>query len=277
MEQSPLSHSIRNLEAELRTTLFHRTTRRTWLTQAGARFYADARRILADVEAATAALKDKAANASRDIRLALGEYLAGETFTQMLFELEHRQPSTRVDISELAHADAIRPVQEGEADVAITIDGRSGNGLVQRRGWGEPLMAVVPLGHDLAERDVVGLSELTSERLAMPSASLCPGYVAQIETLFSRHGLSISSRTAVRHWSTAVSFASTGRVIALCPHAFINGTTSVAAVPVAETDAELVTWLHYSDLERSPAVALVLEIARLIDADRDLAGVAPLP
>ncbi len=38
MEQSPLSHSIRNLEAELKVSLFHRTTRKTWLTRVGTRF-----------------------------------------------------------------------------------------------------------------------------------------------------------------------------------------------------------------------------------------------
>ena len=57
MEQSPLSHSIRNLEAELSTKLFHRTTRRTWLTRAGLRFFADARRILGDVDAAAISLR----------------------------------------------------------------------------------------------------------------------------------------------------------------------------------------------------------------------------
>lgn len=56
MEQSPLSHSIRNLEGELGIKLFHRTTRRTWLTRAGVRFLADARRILNDLEAATQSL-----------------------------------------------------------------------------------------------------------------------------------------------------------------------------------------------------------------------------
>jgi len=45
LEQSPLSHSIRNLEAELKASLFHRTTRKTWLTRAGTRFYAEAKRI----------------------------------------------------------------------------------------------------------------------------------------------------------------------------------------------------------------------------------------
>ena len=49
MEQSPLSHSIRNLETELKVKLFHRTTRKTWLTQPGSRFYVEAKRILATV------------------------------------------------------------------------------------------------------------------------------------------------------------------------------------------------------------------------------------
>ena len=43
MEQSPLSHSIRNLEAELGVRLFQRTTRRTWLTRAGVNLLRDAR------------------------------------------------------------------------------------------------------------------------------------------------------------------------------------------------------------------------------------------
>lgn len=38
LEQSPLSQSIRNLEADLGVKLFQRTTRRTWLTRSGNRF-----------------------------------------------------------------------------------------------------------------------------------------------------------------------------------------------------------------------------------------------
>ena len=57
MEQSPLSHSIRNLEAELNIKLFQRTTRRTWLTRAGTRLYSDAKRILTDIEVATSSLR----------------------------------------------------------------------------------------------------------------------------------------------------------------------------------------------------------------------------
>ncbi len=47
MEQSPLSQSIKKLETDLKVQLFQRTTRRTWLTRAGTRFYPEAKRILA--------------------------------------------------------------------------------------------------------------------------------------------------------------------------------------------------------------------------------------
>ncbi len=117
MEQSPLSQSIRNLESDLKVKLFHRTTRRTWLTRAGARFYDQAKRILADLDTARASLHIDD-NEPALIRLALGEYLAGEPFTQFLFELEHHGLGAAAEIFELSHAEAARLVREGGADVA---------------------------------------------------------------------------------------------------------------------------------------------------------------
>ena len=266
MEQSPLSHSIRNLEAELDIKLFQRTTRRTWLTRAGTRLYSEAKRILNDIEVATSSLRAEGDGPAM-IRLVLGEDLAGEPFTRMLFELEHRRVGVSVEVRELAHADAARLVRDGGADVALTLDGRPFDGLEQRRGWGEPLMLVLPIGHPLAERDQVDLREISTERLALPRPTICPGYLAQIEDLFQRHQVNIHNRMTVNHWSTAISFAASGRAFALCPSSFVNGATSVAVVPLTAPDAELVTWMLYSGAEDSPAVSLVLEIAALIDAD----------
>ncbi len=128
MEQSPLSHSIRNLEAELKTQLLHRTTRRTWLTQAGTRFYADARRILDDVDSSAASLLIERHDALDRLRLALGEDLAGEPFTRLLFELEHHRPAALVEVRELTHGEAAKLVRDGGADVGLTLDIRCPEG-----------------------------------------------------------------------------------------------------------------------------------------------------
>ena len=275
MEQSPLSHSIRNLEAHLDVKLFHRTTRRTWLTRSGTRFFAEAKRILADIDSATASLHTYDGD-SAILRLALGEDLAGEPFTRLLFELEHHRPGTTVEVRELTHTDAATLVRDGGADVALTLDGRPAEGLEQRRGWGEPLMLIVPIGHSFAEREQVELAEIGTERVALPRSNICPGCAAQRARRFRRDQVGIASRITVRHWYTAISFAATGRALALCPVSFVNGATTVAVVPIAARDAELVTWLLYSSVDESPAVALILEVAALIDDDEASAD-APEP
>ncbi len=76
------------------------------------------------------------------VRLALGEDLAGEPFTRLLFELEHHRPPIAVDVRELTHGEAAKLVRDGGADLALTLDGRDRGGLVQVRGWAEPLMLV---------------------------------------------------------------------------------------------------------------------------------------
>ena len=98
IEQSPLSQSIRNLEGQLDVKLFQRTTRRTWLTRAGTRFYREARRILRDVDALAASVRRTEGEEPEAVRLALGEDLASEPFTRLMFELEHHEPRITLEV-----------------------------------------------------------------------------------------------------------------------------------------------------------------------------------
>ena len=270
MEQSPLSHSIRNLEGELGVKLFQRTTRRTWLTRAGMRFYQEARRILGDIDAATAAVCRNNADEPMIIRLALGEDLASEPFTRLLFELEHHTPKVELEVRELLHTEAARLVRDCAADVAITLNGKPESELARVRGWSEPLMIIVPIGHAFAERDQISLIELQDQTLALPTVFECPGYLAQVEHFLSRHEVRPAHRMNVRHWNTAVSFTATGRAVALCPTTMVHTSSAVAIVPIAEADAKLTTWLLYREGELSPAVSLVLEVASELAEDAPL-------
>ena len=50
----------------------------------------------------------------------------------------------------------------------------------------------------------------------------------------------------------------------------VHTATSVAAVPIEESDADLVTYLLYRDDELSPAVSLVLDLASELAEDTPL-------
>ena len=270
MEQSPLSHSIKNLEADLGAKLFHRTTRRTWLTRAGARFYPEAVRVLEALETGKAAVRGEEVEQLQQIKLGLAEHAAGEPFTRFLFELEHRHPPVSVDLQEVTPAEALRLVSDGILDWSIVLEPVKAAGLRSVRAWGETLALIVPLGHPLAERDTVSITNIVADRLITPNANVSPGYAAQIEALLARRGGGPSARRSVKHQNTMISLVSTGRGLALLPESIAHGLTSVAVLPLADEDAEIVSWLVYRDDEPSPEVSFALEVAAVIDAGGEL-------
>src|ERR1700721_769368 len=75
IEQSPLSKAITHMERRLGVRLFIRTRRSTQLTAAGETLLLDARRILAEVDAAQRRLSAVAAGHRGRLRVGLGEDL----------------------------------------------------------------------------------------------------------------------------------------------------------------------------------------------------------
>lgn len=273
MEQSPLSHSIKNLEVELGAKLFHRTSRRTRLTRAGARFYPEALRILEAAELAKAVVRNEDPEIPQQLVLGLAEHAAGEPFTRFLCELEHRHPPMSVDLREVAPAEAIRLVTDRVLDLAIVLAPVDVVGLRCVLAWSEALMLIAPLGHTVAEQDEVSLSDYARERFVVPSASVSPGYAAQVEALLARHGIRLHSRRPVKHQNTMISLASTGRGFALLPKSIAHRLTTVAVLPLSD-EVKIVSWLVYRDDEPSPEVSVALEVAEVIEAGGELSAEA---
>ncbi|WP_328732415.1 LysR family transcriptional regulator [Streptomyces caniferus] len=163
--QSALSHQIARLEKELGARLFDRTSRSVRLTAAGEAFVPVARQALEAAERARAEVA--AATGEVRGRLAVGAIttVAAVDLARELGAFRRCCPQVRISLQTEMSDQLIEQVRQGVLDVAFV-------GLVPRArpvgvrekelARGE-LVAVVPPGHPLAEREWTTLSRVARE------------------------------------------------------------------------------------------------------------------
>jgi DNA-binding transcriptional LysR family regulator len=166
--QSAVSASIRSLERELEIELFRRTTRRVELTDAGALLVPQARRILADVDAARELLADVGRGLRGSLTIGtmqalsagpldIAQVLGGFCAEHPLVEIRLRQAgSGSVELSE--------ELRQGRIDLAIlSLPERAPAGVALEPLGSEQMAFVCAPQHPLATRTTVRLGEVADE------------------------------------------------------------------------------------------------------------------
>jgi DNA-binding transcriptional LysR family regulator len=161
--QSALSAQLRRLEEEVGTELLVRTSRHVALTPAGEEVRVGAERVLADVD--QTARRATAAAAGR-----IGVVRVGGTGAAMLGliprtvrQLRAAVPELVVDVRQLATQPQLEAVIAGTVDVGFIRGAGPQAGLRIETVRADPIAAVLPVDHPLAERDEIDLAELAGE------------------------------------------------------------------------------------------------------------------
>lgn len=250
MAQPPLSQQIRQLEGELGTRLFARTTRKVDLTPAGELLLARARQLLADVDRTV--LDAQRAERGEIGRLAVG--FTGSATYELLPSIARALSDELPDIELELHGEMLTPAQvegllSGTLDVALLrppVHSLDLTTLIIRR---EPLVAVVPSEHRLANARGIELIELAEDSfITYPSHDRSVVHEA-VENACRKAGFSAKVVQEVGETSTLVSFVAAGLGVALVPasvqHLHIDGavycplvktTEMVALAAVSRTD-----------------------------------------
>src|SRR5262245_43352461 len=120
--QPALSRQLRALEPEIGSPLLERNSRGVMLTEAGIAFAADARRILAALDAAVATAQARACGTQGELNLGYAPSPSAEILPPALRALEKAAPDVKVTLHDLSGDELLSALQNGKLQFAVLVD-----------------------------------------------------------------------------------------------------------------------------------------------------------
>ena len=172
-----LSELIGQLERELGTALFTRTTRRVAVTSAGAELLARSKVILGEVAAADAAVRRVAAGQAGTVRLGCTAPVAPVLAPHLISRFTTEAPQVIVDLQRMWLPGLTDALISGYVDVAITCGLiPAPEGVANEVFCAEPLLVGLRPDHRLAGAGPVALADLAHDVLGTTPADLFPAW-----------------------------------------------------------------------------------------------------
>lgn len=218
ISQPAISRLVRELECELGTVLFIRQRSGLELTPAGEVFFRHARSILNDCEEAVKATKEAGPVRGKlsigFITTALGSFLG-----DVMRKLTHEHPEIELDIHEMSPGDQIVALRNNAIDVAFIgnpcEDLHNGIRMIVVKEL--RLEAAIPAQHRLAERTVIQLRELESEKFIGYDEEKFPGRNQTISKACTSAGFEPTLALKANSLVEVIGMIGTGAGVCLMP------------------------------------------------------------
>ncbi len=165
LSQSAFSHLIRRLERDAGVPLFDRNTRNVALTAEGELLAEHARRLLADIDASFAELRDRATLRRGRVAVAALPSLSADLLPRVFARYRLRYPGITLHLFDRLSDPCLNLLNEGRVDFALTAPGRRLQEFDSRLLVSERFYFVCPRTHRLARRRRIALKDVRGEEL----------------------------------------------------------------------------------------------------------------
>jgi len=189
--QPALSRQIQNLEEEIGFKLFERLPRGVKINAAGKLFLEDARRILQDLNDATASAKRIGSGLSGTLRIGFVQSLSWQGIVPESLKLfRERRPDAELQLKPLSSGEQICAVQSGSLDGGyIFTMGDTAGELNQLRVGFVNVMLAAPMGHALTKLRTVRLRDLIDAPFILFPRRVSPIFFDRLMSECARGGL----------------------------------------------------------------------------------------
>jgi DNA-binding transcriptional LysR family regulator len=238
--QSTVSAAVRALEADLKTTLFDRSTRRVVLSTAGQALLPEAKAALEALDRARAAVEEASTGLRGNIRIGTLARLRMVNLADLLGAFHHKYPMVEVQVatSPTGSTGLADDVRHGRLDVALlSLPAPEFNGLEVREIATVPFVALLPSGHRLARQSAVRLEELAGERFVDMPAGF--GNRKMVDRAFDTIGMPRRIHIEVPELTTIPDYVRVGLGVAVVPDLELTEEPDVAKVSIKGSE---LTW-----------------------------------
>ncbi|HYG06188.1 MAG TPA: LysR family transcriptional regulator [Stenotrophomonas sp.] len=218
--QPPLSQQIQTLERELGTPLFRRTHAGATLTEAGAAFLVEVRRVLADVERAADTARRIARGEGGRLRLGFTASAAFNPLVPRLIRDFRRQwPRVQLVLEETNTAGLLEALGNGRLDAAFIryTPTAPPPDLELLRFADEPMMIAVPAAHPLAGHARAPLAALAGEPFILFPRSFGSSLYDEILAVCRESGFSLQITQEAPQMSSIVNLVAAELGVSVVP------------------------------------------------------------
>jgi DNA-binding transcriptional LysR family regulator len=220
--QAGLSVMMRELEAQLDSRLFDRTTRAVTLTAAGRKLLPAALTAVGEIEGAAAQISDIGEKARQTLRVAATPLVSSNLLPTVCRSFRIRHPEVTIRLVDCDLKQVHTLVETGEVDFGLGFFFQAARGIERSLLYSFQLMRVAPLDDALAGETIRAGGTGTmpwSELDDTPLIGLPPDNPIQqlVETHLAKIGRSNEDRLTFSHFDTLIAMVAAGMGTAIIP------------------------------------------------------------
>lgn len=270
IEKSPLSRTIKELETELNVRLFERAPSGTHLTWAGQVFQEDVRRVFLAVEQAKANVRAAASGYRGTLRIALSDGIVPQRLSALLARSRLEEPEVEIRLFEVPLSQQVKGLRSDLYDAGFAHSDESGNGLLAKSVWRDPISVILPARHPLLAFRAVPLEKVLEYPLVLCHPEVCEGRYKQIKRIFHSSGSDPAIAEYVASNCVMLALVAAGYGLGLACHAQVAAChlSEIVLRPLAGETLMLTTYMLRPEAEAPPQLERFLARA-IADSQQD--------
>ena len=165
LTQSALSHQIKVLQEYYKLPLIRRQGHAIQLTEPGKRLVQLAEKVIKEVQAAERDMARFSQPTGGSLRIALECHTCFDWLMPIMDTFREHWPEVELDLVSGFHADPIRLLKQGEADIVIGSENKPQRSIVHHPLFRFEILAVLAPGHELGKKRVLHAADFANQTL----------------------------------------------------------------------------------------------------------------